>query len=328
MLGGRRSDLTSEAPTPCYVDSEGAPAYSHHPGGPINRGSMSRMKFVDTHVHFWDLGNLDLHYSWLQPESRHPQLGERLEALKKSYVVDDYIAETRGLDVVKAVHVQAALGIEDPVKETEWLQAAAGRTGFPQAIVAYSNLRDPRVEEELARHCELPNMRGIRDFSEGDYLVDPAFQRGYALLERFRLVSSMNVYWEDMPKARALATKFAGIPMVLDHAGFPQERTDEYFGNWQKGIRTLAEAENVVCKISGLGMCDFDWTVDSIRPWILHCIEAFGPDRCIFATNWPVDRLFSTYGTLIDAYKQIVGGFSEGEKIAMFSGNAERLYRI
>jgi predicted TIM-barrel fold metal-dependent hydrolase len=290
---------------------------------------MDMLEFVDTHVHFWDLTHPDLNYSWLQPDSVHPQLREQLDRLKgKNYVVDDFIAETRGANVTKAVHVQAAVGIEDPVKETEWLQQAADRTGFPQAIVAYSNLKDPRVEDELARHRGYPNVRGIRDFSEGDYLVDPDFHRGYALLERFDLVAGLDVKWENMAKMRDLAGKFPNVRAVLDHCGFPEERTDEYFESWRKGITTLAEAENVVCKISGLGMCDWSWTVDSIRPWILHCIDAFGPERCIFASNWPVDKLFSTYDVLIDAYTEIVAGFSPDEKTAMLSGNAKELYRL
>ena len=290
---------------------------------------MDRLEFVDTHVHFWDLTHPDLSYSWLQPDAEHPQLREHLDRLKgKNYVVDDFIAETRGANVTTAVHVQAAVGIEDPVKESEWLQQAADRTGFPQAIVANSNLKDPRVEDELARHRGYPNVRGIRDFSKGDYLVDPDFHRGYALLERFDLVASFDVKWENMAKMRDLAGKFPNVRAVLDHCGFPDERTDEYFETWRKGITTLAEAENVVCKLSGLGMVDWSWTVDSIRPWILHCIDAFGPERCIFASNWPVDKLFSTYDVLIDAYTEIVAGFSPDEKAAMFSGNAKELYRL
>jgi len=83
-----------------------------------------------------------------------------------------------------------------------------------------------------------------------------------------------------------------------------------------------------VCKISGLAMTDSDWTADSIRPYVLHCIEAFGPDRCIFATNWPVDWLWSSYDTVVNAYLEITAEFSNAERTAMFSGNSERLYRI
>ena len=249
---------------------------------------MSRLDFVDTHVHFWDLDHPDLKYTWLQPDSFHPDIGPQLDKLKgKNFVAEDLIAETRGANVTKVVHVQAALGIDDPVKESEWLSQAAERTGWPNGIVAYSNLKSPTVEDELARHREFPQVVGIRDFSDGDYLVDPDFHRGYALLEKYGLAASLDVGWENMVKMRDLASKFPNTIAVLDHCGFPKERTDEYFQAWKKGMNALAEADNVVCKISGLGMCDWSWTVDSIRPWVMHCIETFGPERCIFATNWP-----------------------------------------
>ena len=116
--------------------------------------------------------------------------------------------------------------------------------------------------------------------------------------------------------------------IVIDHAGNPAERTDEYFEVWKRGMATAATADNIICKISGLGMGDHNWTVESIRPWVLGCIEAFGVERCIFATNWPVDSLFSSYDTLIDAYTEIVSDFSDDEKHDLFSKNTERLYRI
>jgi predicted TIM-barrel fold metal-dependent hydrolase len=81
-------------------------------------------------------------------------------------------------------------------------------------------------------------------------------------------------------------------------------------------------------KISGLGMCDHAWTVDSIRPWVLTCIELFGAERSFFGTNWPVDRLFSSYGDVVGAYAEIVSGFSEDEQRALFSGNANRIFRL
>ena len=123
---------------------------------------MDRLEFVDTHVHFWDLTHPNLHYSWLQPDSVHPQLGEQLDRIKgKNYVAEDFVAETRGANVTKAVHVQAALGIEDPVKESEWLQQAADRTGFPQAIVAYSNLKNPALKTSSPAIVNTPTSGGF-----------------------------------------------------------------------------------------------------------------------------------------------------------------------
>jgi predicted TIM-barrel fold metal-dependent hydrolase len=289
---------------------------------------MAEIPFVDTHVHFYDLKNEDLYYSWLQPDWSHPIFGDfdSLKALR--YDADSYIAETRFANVIKAVHVQAAIGIDDPVKETEWLETLADMTGFPHAIVAHSKLSDPGVEAELERHAAFSRVRGIRDFGQGDYLVDSSWQRGFRRLEKFGMLLDLDCGWEDMGKAREIADRSPGVPVVLDHAGFPTARTDEYFRDWQAGLRELAKAENTLCKISGLGMWDPQWTEDSLRPWVMGCIEAFGVQRCFFGTNWPVDRLFSSYDPLVNTYVSIISSFSQDEKEALCFRNAERVYRI
>ena len=290
---------------------------------------MAELDFVDTHVHFYDMQHPELFYEHWQPGVPHPTLGWQIQRLaERNYLAEDYVAETRNANVTKAVHVQAAIGSKDPVKETEWLQAAADRTGFPHGIVAHADLRAPDVESVLERHCEYPNVRGIRDFSYGDYLVEPDFHRGFALLEKYNLVPSMAAQWQDMEKLRDLAGRFPNIIIVVDHAGFPEERSDEYFRKWRRGMAVAAEADNVRCKISGLGMGDNNWTVASIRPYVLHSIETFGVERCFFATNWPVDWLWSSYDAVVDAYTEIIDGCTHEEQVAMFSKNAEELYRI
>ncbi len=290
---------------------------------------MDKPEFVDAHVHFYDMNHPDLFYAHWQPDVVHPFLGAQTRKLaERNWLAEDFIALTRDSNVTKSVHIQAAIGSDDPVKETEWLQQAADRTGFPHAIVAYADLRDPGVEATLQRHCEYANMRGIRDFSYGDYLVEPDFHRGYALLEKYGLIASVAAQWQEMEKLRDLAAQFPNIPIVIDHAGFPTERTPEYFDNWKRGMRTAARADNIICKISGLGMGDNDWTVDSIRPYVLHCIETFGTERSLFATNWPVDSLFSDYDTIVNAYNEIMADFTTEERASLFSKNTEALYNI
>ena len=289
---------------------------------------MSELEFVETHVHLWDLRHPKVTYDWLGPDAEFSQVGPDFDDLKRDYLADDFVAETRAANVTRAVHVQAALGTADPADETEWLQAESERTGFPHAAVVYVELGLPSAQAELERHLRYPVTRGVRDFDAADALGDPAYHRGYRLLERYGLVASMNVRLEHMAAVRDIARRFPDIPAVVDHCGLPESRTDEYFQAWRQAMSVAAEAENVHCKISGLGMRDWNWTVESITPWVLHCIEAFGPARCVFGTNWPVDRLYSSYDTVIDAYREIVSGFSLDEQAAMFAGNAERLYRI
>jgi predicted TIM-barrel fold metal-dependent hydrolase len=289
---------------------------------------VAELPFVDTHVHYWDLKDGSLFYSWLQPDWVHPVLGN-IDGLKVlRYMAPEYVAETRFQNVTKAVHVQAALGIEDPVEETRWLQEQADATGFPHGIVAHCDLAGSNVEETLERHMQYANMRGVRDFGQGDYLADETWQAGYAKLAKHDLVFCLDVLPENLSKARALAEKVPDVVLCIDHAGFPRQRDDEYFEMWKRGMNDAAAAPNTVVKISGLGMCDNRWTVDSIRPWVEACIEAWGTERSFFGTNWPVDRLYSSYGDVVDAYAEIVSGYSRAEQEALFSKNAERVFRI
>jgi predicted TIM-barrel fold metal-dependent hydrolase len=290
---------------------------------------MADVPFVDTHVHFWDLANPDLHYSWLQPGWVHPVLGDIDELKVPLWVAEHLRLETRNANVSKVVHVQSALGIEDPVQETLWLERAAQRTGFPAGIMAHADLKSPSVEAELDRHAQASGrLRGIRDFSSGDYLVDPAFARGCRALAKHGLVLGFEATWEDMGKAARLAQSVPDTVFMIDHTGWPRARTDEYFEQWRAGMRSLAEADNAWCKISGLGMNDNAWTVASLRPWVLEAVESFGVERCVLGTNWPVDKLYSSYDALIDAYAEILSGFSPDEQTALFSANAERVFGL
>jgi predicted TIM-barrel fold metal-dependent hydrolase len=230
--------------------------------------------------------------------------------------------------VKKAIHVQAALGTRDPVNETKWLQGFADQTGFPQGIVAECHLAQPDAEAVLERHKQYANVRGVRDFGEGRYLVDPAWRSGYAFLERHNLVSCIDTRIQLFDDLLDLAAAFPNIMICVDHCAIPEARDDAYLERWAAAMRALARAENVVMKISGLGMMDRLWTVDSLRPWVLSSIDAFGVDRVVFGTNWPVDRMFSSYPDLIDAYATIIAGFTKDEQTKMFSANAERLFRI
>jgi predicted TIM-barrel fold metal-dependent hydrolase len=175
-----------------------------------------------------------------------------------------------------------------------------------------------------------PNFRGVRmlSFIGLDFLDAPDFRRGFDALQKRDLIYDMDAGWPQMGKAFDLARAFPRSTIVLGHCGFPKERTAAYFHEWRKGIRRLARAENVACKLSGLAMVDHQWTVASIRPWIETCIEEFGPARCMFGTNWPLDGLFSDYPAVVNAYREIVKDFSAAEQKQLFRTTAEGWYRI
>ena len=290
--------------------------------------------FVDTHVHFYDMKHPTLYYGDWQPDRDHPNpmLGSQTRILgQKNYLSSDFIKESSAEGVIKSVHVQAAIGTPDPVDETEWLQDAYNETGMPNAIIGFVDLKHSAAEMEINRHLAYPNFKGIRDMSSAqdkDYLQNPDFVKGFSLQQKYGLVSSVSVQWQNMPSLKALANDLPDLPIVVDHAGFPAERSPEYFESWRAGMVEASGAENVLCKISGLGMGDQTWTVETIRPYVEACIEVFTPSRCIFATNWPIDSLWSSYGQVISAYRKIVAQYSLAEVTKMFKVNAESLYGI
>jgi predicted TIM-barrel fold metal-dependent hydrolase len=289
---------------------------------------MARLPFTDAHVHFFDVREPQLHYAWLMADGQpDPILGDHSALKAQRLWADDFLSQTRLHNVERVIHVECAQGIEDPVAETRWLQTFVERLGVPHGIVAQAHLAAPDARETLERHAGFANLRGIRDPDNDAYLSD-AWRRGYGLLEELGLVCCHSTFVENMAAARSLAEDFPGITYCVDHAGFPKARDREYFDAWSRGIRTIAAAPNAVVKISGLGMVDHAWTVESIRPWVLECIEAFGTRRSFFATNWPVDGLFSTYGDIVDAYAEIVADLPESDRRALFSENANRIFRL
>jgi predicted TIM-barrel fold metal-dependent hydrolase len=289
---------------------------------------MAELPFVDTHFHLHDMKHPELRYGWLEPDAVHGFLPDTDPLKSQHYFIKDYLAEIRFANVPKAVHVQAAVNTPDPVVETAWLQAFADRTGYPQGIVAECHLARPDAGEVLDRHLQYKNVRGIRNFGEGNYLVDAAWRRGFAELAPRNLVSCIDTRVERAGDILDLARTFPETQICIDHCAIPMARDPESFRQWRAAMDVMAASPNVTMKISGLGMCDPLWTVESIRPYVLGSIDAFGTDRVVFGSNWPVDRMFSSYPDVINAYAEIISGFPRDQQAAMFAGNAERLFRI
>ncbi|MEO3930621.1 amidohydrolase family protein [Micromonosporaceae bacterium B7E4] len=293
-----------------------------------------RLPFVDTHVHFHDRTHPTLRYQWLEWDAPLDEMvGEEGAIRSKHYRAEDFLAETRFQNVKATIHVQAAVGSPDPVDETRWLHEAYARTSTPNAVIAAVDLASPDAADTLARHLQFPLVRGIRDLRSDDYLSNPAWLRGYAAMEGYDLVCCDDPYIEQMPLARRLAEEHPGVTLCIDHAAHPGFRgiprqPSGGDNHWRDAIREVAKAENVVIKMSGFGMSDRQWTPKAIRPWILECIEAFGTERAFFGTNWPLDRLYSSYGDVLDAYAAATADFTAKEREALFSGNAERIFRI
>jgi predicted TIM-barrel fold metal-dependent hydrolase len=293
---------------------------------------------IDPHHHLWDLGRNK--YPWLQEHLLAPRLEGDVRPIAKDYLLKDYLADARSQNVVKSVHIETGWDPSDPVGETEWLQQMADKHGFPHGIVARATLDAPDVEQILEGHARHKNVRGIRHainwhhdpaktyVNRPDLVSTDAWRRGFSLLRRFGLSFDLQLYPAQMADAAALAHANPDVLIILNHAGMPVDRNEEGLRLWRRGMQELAAAANVVVKISGKGTVDRNWTVESIRPFVLQTIEAFGVSRCMFASNFPVDKLFSDFDTLYAAFREITAPFSAEERRMLFHDNAARYYRL
>lgn len=288
---------------------------------------------TDTHLHFWDQRRDDLRYPWLQPGVAHPILGD-IDAIK-SPLFDPaaFVAETRFAGVDKVVHVEADARPATVTSEPDWVESAAASAGLATAIVVHLDLGAPSAAEQVRSLGQRSGIRGVRDFGLAAYLrgtSDPAtagtFRANLRAMAEAGLLLDLDCAWEDMAAARNLAQELPQLTIVLEHIGYPRRRDDEYFASWSPAIRDLAVASNVHCKLSGLGMTDRNWTVESLRRWVATAIEAFGPSRCMFGSNWPVDRIASSYDALVAAFLELIGTCSASEREAICSANARKLY--
>ncbi|RKP58446.1 amidohydrolase family protein [Pararobbsia silviterrae] len=325
------------------------------------------MKIVDPHIHLWDLdthhypwlANPGVSFVGDARALKHNYLiadfladadaAGSAHAPEAHAVADANAAATNPtasperFELVKAVHIDANHDPADPVEETRWLQSVAdgaASRGMPNAIVAGADLSADNVEAVLAAHAAFPNTRGIRqilnvhanplyDYVGRHYMRESAWRRNFGLLRKYRLSFDLQLYPSQMPEAVELARENPHTPFIVNHAGmFVDRDTPLGWRAWRDGLRALAACENVAVKISGLAMFDHAWTVESLRPYVLETIDAFGVERAMFASNFPVDRLFGGYHALWSAYAAIVNGASAAEKEALFRRTAERVYRI
>lgn len=293
-------------------------------------------EIVDAHHHLWDLDNLP--YKWLAGPPFEPSVAGNVGPIAKNYLLEDYKADAAGYRLVKSVHIDARTA--DELGETRWIQKLCDAEKYPIAIVAGVQLHRPNAADQLAKHAEYPAVRGIRHIlnwdadpnlsltDRSDFMTDPDWLTGFAALNRLGLNFDLQIYPWQLEAAAELASRFPDCPIILNHAGMPLHQHGIGLSTWQKGMRNFAKKTNTSVKISGLGMVDWNWTTNSIRPIVREIIEIFGTNRCMFASNFPVDRLYSGFDHLYSAFEEIVADFSASEQDAMFRRNAERIYRF
>jgi predicted TIM-barrel fold metal-dependent hydrolase len=301
--------------------------------------SMDSPPFVDAHVHLWDLDKI--RYPWLMPPFDDSGPNGSVEAIARTYLLDDYLADAKAWDVRGIVHIDAGAEAPAALDETRWLQGMANTRGLPNAIVAFAALDDPGADALLEAHAAHRSVRGIRHivnwhadpnrtYTPRDVTQDAAWQRGFGLLGKHGLSFDLQCYAGQMAPLAALFARHPEVPVIVNHAGMPIDTDEVGVALWRSGMRVLAALPHVATKLSGFGFgfVRRRWTVEQIRPILLETIDIFGPDRCMIASDFPTDKLFGSFDRHLDAYHALLAGFSEDERHDLFGRNANRIYRL
>lgn len=291
---------------------------------------------VDAHQHFWEpgLGR----QPWLREGVAIPFRYGNYEALKRDYLPPDLLKDAAGLDIVGTVTMETEWEESDPVGEIEYTEGIAGRFGLPTAAVAHAPLRDATVRktlDALAAHDIVRAVRhkpgqaaGPEQASRPTLLSDPVWQRGFAALAAHGLGFELQTAWWHLDEAAALFARHPRIPVVVNHAALPSDRSPEALAAWRAAIGRIARLPHVSMKISGIGLPGVAWTAENNRPIVEGVTDAFGTDRIMFASNFPVDSLTGSYTDIYGGFLDLTAGWSRAEQLAAFAGNAVRIYRL
>jgi len=296
------------------------------------------VKIIDAHQHFW---NLDQNYlPWLRDEPPITFRYGDYSSLKRNYLPADYGADSSGFEIAGTVFVETEWDPRDPAGEVAWVEALAADEALPTVMVAQAWLDRGDVEEVLAAHAMSPIVRGIRhkprsvarpDLVEPaapGSMGDPAWRRGFAMLAPNGLSFDLQTPWWHLPEARRLADDFPSTQIILNHTGLPADRSTAGLEGWRAAMRLLSGAPNVAVKISGLGQAGRPWSVASNRAIVRDTIELFGPERGMFASNFPVDSLVASFGTIFSGFAEITSDLPAPAREALVQGNAMRNDRL
>lgn len=288
---------------------------------------LGSFRLVDPHVHHWDPANTEW-YPFLSPDFDLADLSiAGAEAMRRRYFVGEYLADAAPWKLDKYVHVNATGGPKSYLGEAEWL---AGLGGPLAGVIGTVDLeQEPgEVVADLEAQAEFPLFRGIRNMVIPDFR-SPSFDAALRFLSDQGLVYDFLVHPATMAAAVEVIQRHPALEIVVEHVGWPLSTDEAERQLWREGMRALADTRaNVACKLSGIAMTTHTVTVDAARPWFDEAIALFGVERCLVASNFPVDGAFGSYDELMRSYLAIVGAHGDAAIGAVFAGNAERIYRI
>jgi L-fuconolactonase len=270
---------------------------------------------LDAHQHFWKFNTAE--YSWIQPTW----------PIRRDFLPDDLrplLART-GFDGCIAVQARQNL------QETRWLLALADEYSFVKGVVGWVDLRSDRVEHELEDVAKHPGLAGVRhvvqDEPDDDFMLQPNFMRGIGKLKRFNLTYDILIKPRQLPAAIKLTQRFGDQPFVIDHLAKPEIKKGKV-SPWREQMFEIAKQPNVFCKVSGMvtEASWTDWKAADFRPYLDVVFEAFGVDRLMFGSDWPVCLLAGTYENVFGIIQEYLPSLPDSAKAKIMGENAARFY--
>jgi predicted TIM-barrel fold metal-dependent hydrolase len=299
---------------------------------------QNKIRIVDAHHHLWDLKG-PVTYSWLI-KPRQDMVGD-YSKIQTNFLPADYLRESRSYDVVATVHIEAeADHATEQLRETQWLTQVNADNGFPNVLVAHAWVDTPDAEEVIKKQSGNRLVRGIRSKpvtsaapnecvrGQPRSMQDERWLRGLALIEKHQLSWDLRIPWWHLKEAAEVVKQYPNLTVILNHTGCPWDRSVEGLAGWRQGMEALASNPNVACKISGFFFPRGAWKSETLTPIIRDAISIFGVERCMFASNFPVDGLKGSWDHLYSCFKAAVADLPLAERRKLFSENALRFYGI
>jgi predicted TIM-barrel fold metal-dependent hydrolase len=290
---------------------------------------------IDAHHHIWRRRDLP----WLDGPMQ-PRIFGPYEAIRRDYLIDEFLADLAGTGVTQSVYVQCNWPKDRFEDEVAYVQQVADQHGFPQAIVGYADFLAGDVRPQLDRLTKYPGMRGLRmqlqwhqnpqyQFaSSPDLAREPTLQKNVAALADYGWSFDLQVFAGQMQGAAELADSAPKVTFILQHAGMLEDLSPQGWDEWRAGMRLLASRPNIVSKLSALGTFIHKNDPAHIAAIVRETIEIFGPERCLFGSNFPVEKLWTNYADLIAAYRRAVEPLGEAVARAALRDTAKRIYRL
>ncbi len=292
------------------------------------------MKIIDAHHHYWDPQANN--HPWLCEEPMIPFRYGDYSSIRKRFMSAEYDSAASGWNVIATVTMEGEWDPSDPTGEAKWMQALADETGRPAAHVAQAWLDRSSLADTLAVYRTLPIVKSIRHKPRSNPepggppggMIDRKYREGFRRVADAGLMFDLQTPWWHLHEAADMAAVSPGTPIILNHAGLPADRSAEGLAGWRDALTRFAQLPQAYIKISGLGLAGRSWQLHDNLEIIRFCIDTFGAERAMFASNFPVDGLCGSFDTIYSGFQSAVKNDPLPVQEALFFNTAARLYKV